>query len=177
MENDFSKWKMIHFKTDNISPINHINCSNDLNLWNSATLDGYINIYTLPLCKLTRCIRVSTNKCSYSFLSSSPLPSIIIINQEENNNEILSYSINGNLMFKKQENYHLLNPILIKDIYSFEYLAYIGRDNIIIRKLPNLETQIKIDDLPGIHIFCISEDNKAIYALDKNGKKITLIKT
>ena len=177
MENDFSKWKMIHFKTDNISPINHINCSNDLNLWTSTTLDGYINIYTLPLCKLTRCLKVSTNKCSYSFLSSSPLPSIIIINQEENNNEILSYSINGNLMFKKQENYHLLNPILIKDIYSFEYLAYIGRDNIIIRKLPNLETQIKIDDLPGIHIFCISEDNKAIYALDKNGKKITVIKT
>ena len=173
---DFKKWENIYLKTEQLSPISHINCNNELNLWCSTTIDGYINIYTLPLCKLIRCIKVPSNKCSYSFLSSSPLPSILVINDEVNNSELFVYSINGNLMFKQQEYIHLTNPILIKDIYSFEYLAFIGRDNIIIRKLPNLDVYVNIDCFPDVHIFCITDDNKNIFAINKNGKKIVLIK-
>ena len=176
IESDFKKWIKIHFKTDQISPISHINCNNDLNLWLSTTIDGYINIYTLPSCKLIRCIRVSTKKCSYAFLSSSPLPSIIVISDEENNSEIYVYSINGNFMFKQQEYFHMTNPILIKDINSFEYLVYAGRDNIIIRKLPNLDIQVNIDCLPGVHTLCITDDNKTVFTVDKNGKKVVLLK-
>ena len=176
IESDFKKWIKIHFKTDQISPISHINCNNDLNLWLSTTIDGYINIYTLPSCKLIRCIRVSTKKCSYAFLSSSPLPSIIVISDEENNSEIYVYSINGNFMFKQQEYFHMTNPILIKDINSFEYLVYAGRDNIIIRKLPNLDVQVNIDCLPGVHTLCITDDNKTVFTVDKNGKKVVLLK-
>ena len=176
IEQDVKKWKMIHFKSENISPISHINCSNELNIWSSATIDGYINIYTLPTCKLTRSIKVSTNKCTYALISSSPLPSIIIINDEENNSELLVYTINGNYMFKQQEYTHMTNPFIIKDIYSFEYLAFVGSNSIIIRKLPNLEIQVNIDCLPGVHTFCITDDNKTVYTVEKNGKKVVVIK-
>ena len=173
---DISKWNMIHLKTDQISPISHIHCSNDLNLWSSATIDGYINIYTYPKCKLIRCIKVPTNKLSYAFLSSSPLPSVIAISDEENNSELYVYSINGSFMFKQQEYVHMNNPILIKDIYSFEYLAFVGRDNINIKKLPNLDFQLSIDKLLGVYTFCITDDNKTIYTVDKNGKKVFVVK-
>ena len=176
MEQDPKNWKIIKFKNDQISPISHIYCNNDLNLWSSTTIDGYINIYTLPLCKLIRCIKVSTKKCSYAFLSSSPLPSVIVINDEENNSELFVYSINGKFMFKQQEYVHLTNPILIKDINSFEYLAFVGNNSIIIRKLPNLDIQVNFDCPPGIYSICVSEDNKNIFTIDKNGKKIALIK-
>ena len=176
IESDISKWNIIHLKTDQISPISHIHCSNDLNLWSSATIDGYINIYTYPKCKLTRCIKVPTNKLSYAFLSSSPLPSVIAISDEENNSELYVYSINGSFMFKQQEYVHMNNPILIKDIYSFEYLVFVGRDNINIRKLPNLDCQRSIDKLLGVYTFCITDDNKTIYTVDKNGKKVFVVK-
>ena len=176
IEQDFTKWKILQYKTEHISPISHINCNNELNLWCSATVDGYINIYTLPLCKLIRCIKVSTEKCSYAFISSSPLPSVIVISDEENNSELYVYSINGNLMLKQQEYIHLTNPILIKDIYSFEYLAFVGNDSIIIRKIPNLDIQVNIDCFPGVHALCITEDNKTLFTINKNGKKVVLIK-
>ena len=176
IDQDFTKWKLIQFKTEQISPISHINCNNELNLWSSATIDGYINIYTLPLCKLIRCIKVSTKKCSYAFLSSSPLPSVIIISDEENNSELYVYSINGNFMFKQQEYIHLTNPQLIKDINSFEYLAFVGSDSVIIRKLPNLDIQANIDCFPGVHALYITEDNKTLFTINKNGKKIVLIR-
>ena len=176
IEQDISKWELINFKSEHISQISHINCNNELNIWSSATIDGYINIYTLPTCKLTRTLKVSTNKCTYAFLSSSPLPSIIIINDEENNSELLVYTINGNFMFKQQEYIHMTNPFIVKDIYSFEYLAFVGSDSIIIRKLPNLDIQVNIDCLPGIHTFCVSDDNKTLFTVEKNGKKVFVIK-
>ena len=125
---------------------------------------------------MIRCIKVSTKKCSYAFLSSSPLPSVIVINDEENNSELFVSSINGKFMFKQQEYVHLTNPILIKDINSFEYLAFVGNNSIIIRKLPNLDIQVNFDCPPGIYSICVSEDNKNIFTVDKNGKKIDLIK-
>ena len=176
IENDINNWKIIHFKTDQISPISHIHCNIELNLWISSTIDGYINLYSLPLCKLIRCIKVNTKKCSYSFLSSSPLPSIIVIDDEENNSQIHVYSINGNIICKRQEYFHMINPIIIRDIYSFEYLAFIEKDNIIIKKLPYLDTQVNIDCIPGIYTFCVTEDNKVLFAIGKNGKNILLIK-
>jgi len=176
MEQEPKNWKIIKFKNDQITPISHIYCNNDLNLWSSTTIDGYINIYTLPVCKLIRCIKASTKNCSYAFLSSSPLPSVIVINDEENNSEFFVYSINGKFMFKQQEYIHLTNPILIKDINSFEYLAYVGNNSIIIRKLPNLDIQVNFDCSLGIYSICVSEDNKSIFTVDKNGKKISLVK-
>ena len=99
-----------------------------------------------------------------------------MVNDEENNSELYVYNINGNFMLKKQEYVHLTNPVIIKDIYSFEYLAFLAKESIIIRKLPNLDAQVNIDCFPDIHSFCISEDNKTFFTINKSGKKLFFIK-
>ena len=125
-------------------------------MWTSASIDGYINIYTLPLCKLIRCIKVPTNKCNYAFLSAFPLPSIIIISEEdeeEKKSEIFVYSINGYLFMRQKEQSLITSPKIIKNINSYDYLAYISKSNIIIRSLPSLFMQVIIEELPNISFF------------------------
>ena len=173
---DITKWEILYIKTEHLYPISHIHCNNELNLWCATSINGFINLYTLPKCKMIRSIKLKTKKCSYSFISSSPLPSIIIINDEENNSEVYVYSINGKFIFKYQEYVHIYNPLIIKDIYSFEYLAFSNKNSIVIKKLPNLDIQVNIDCEEDIFNLCISSDNKNIFTFDKNGKKIFLIK-
>ena len=95
LDKEPSKYKFYKTITDHMSAISHIDCNSELNLWASASIDGYINIYRLPLCKLIRTIKVPTKKCDFVFLSASPLPSIIVITEEKNVHEISIYSING----------------------------------------------------------------------------------
>ena len=177
IELDVNKWEQIQILADQKTPISHVYCNSDLNLFVSTTIDGYVNLYTLPLCKLSRTIKVSTQKCSYSFLISSPLPCIIIINDEANS-EIKVYSINGKEIYKHQLYYHLNNPLIIKDLNSYEYLGYIGKDSIIIHNLPTLDTLVNIDISPklGIHTIFASEDKKSLYCINKNGSSIHIIR-
>ena len=169
-------WKIHSLLTDQSSPISHIYCSDDLNLWSSASIDGYIYLYTLPKCKLIRSIKVPTKNCSYVFLSDSPLPSIIVLSDEAENTEIFVYSINGKFRRKEQKYYKIINPILIKDLNSFDYLVYVGNENVNVISLPDLNVQRTIDHLNGIMYICPSEDNKILYALNKDGNEITFIK-
>ena len=175
---DFSKWNKLVVLYDQMNDISHINCNSDLNLWISTTIDGFINLYTLPLCKLARTIKISSKKCSYSFLSSSPLPSIIIINDETNNSEIIVYSINGKLITKSQLYFKLNNPIIIKDLNANEYLCYIGKEAISILGLPTLELMANIDIKPDMGIYSIipSQDNTSLYCINKNGSKVYVIR-
>ena len=179
IEGEIENSQTLYLICDQFSPINHLHCNEELNMWTSASIDGYINIYTLPLCKLVRCIKVPTNKCNYAFLSSFPLPSIIIIDEEDKEekiSEIFVYSINGHLFIRQKEQYLIASPQIIKDINSYDYLAYIGKNNIIIRSLPNLFMQVIIEDLPDIYAICPSEDMKIIYAINKYGNEIYVIK-
>ena len=175
---DIKKWKILKTITDQKNTINHINCNSDLNLWVSTTIDGYINLYTLPLCKLARTIKISSKKCSYAFLISSPLPSIIIINDETNNSEIIVYSINGKLIAKTQLYYQLNNPIIIKDLNSNEYLGYIGKENISILGLPNLNLTAVIDikQNMGINSIFTSHDASCLYCINKSGSKVYIVR-
>jgi hypothetical protein len=176
MDKDPNQWKFDRIITDHLSPISHIDCSSELNLWVSASIDGYINLYTLPLSKLLRSIKVPTSYCDYVFLSSSPLPSIICISEENKLSEIFVYSINGNLLLRQKEESTITNPIIIKDLNSNEYLAYIMNESITIRSLPNLFRQASIDDIPEIFAICPSEDMKMMYATNKNGTQIYVIR-
>ena len=170
------EWLPFNKINDQMSEISHINCNLELNLWCSASIDGYINIYSHPLCKLFRCIKLPTNLCKYIFLSSCPLPSIIAICQEKTENEIYVYSINGKFLSKQKEQNIILSPIIFKDLNSNEYLAYICNNSIYIRSLPNLIVQVSIKDLPGIYCIFTNNDKSALYAANRIGSEIYVIK-
>ena len=170
-----TNWKQYRLLTDQKSSISHITCNNELNLWASVTKDGYICLYTLPLCNLIRCIKAPTNNYTYIFLSDSPLPCIILIN-DDNNSEIFVYSINGKSIYKRQEYNRILSPIIIKNLNSYDYLAYIlDNNNITIVSLPNLNVEVTIDNITDINYLCVNEDKKTLYALNKSGSLAYII--
>ena len=170
-----SNWEKYHLLTDQKSSISKIHCNNELNLWASITNDGYICLYSLPLCNLIRAIKAPYKLYSYMFLSDSPLPCIIAISDEDNS-EIIVYSINGKLIFKKQEYNRISSPIIKKDLNSNDHLAFIGNNNIIIMSIPDLNVEVTIENLIGINSICISEDNKTLFAINKNGNDTYIIK-
>ena len=160
LNKEIKESKMDLLITDHLSAISDINCNSDLNLWVSASVDGYINLYTLPLSKLLRCLKVDTPYCEYVFLSASPLPSIVVIGEDNKISEIFVYSINGELYSRQKEEEIIKNPIIIKDLNSKEYLAYIINESIIIRAIPTLIRQSSIEDIPDIYCICPSDDMK-----------------
>ncbi len=162
--------------THQMSAISHIDCNSDLNLWASGSIDGYINLYTLPLSKLLRIIKVPTNNLEYVFLSESPLPTIIAITEEKNISEIFVYSLNGKLLLRQKEEDVIKCPLLIRDMNTNNYLAYILNDTVVIRSLPNLIREVCIEGIENIYSICPSEDMKTMYGINKNGKEIYVIK-
>lgn len=163
-----------------LSEISALNVNNELNLWISASIDGIINLFTMPSFKLVRTIKIkSGDKISNAFLSTSSLPSIIVITTVNKIlNEIYSYSINGKLLEYVKDLKTILNPIIIKDLYFNEYLIYISKDdrNIVIRKLPFLNLHHIISGFDNISNICISEDNKILYAVNNEDEQIYVIK-
>ena len=176
--NNENKYDWISVKeiNDQMSEISHIFCNNELNLWSSVTTEGYINLYSFPLSKLLRCIKIPTNNCKYIFLSSSPLPSIIAICNDKNENEIFAYSINGKFLYRQKEQDNITCPNIIKDLNSNDYLVYICKSNIYIRSIPNLIIQVLIDEIPGIYAIFTNLDKTILYAINKDGSEIYLIK-
>ena len=175
-KNNDGNFKNKYLLPEQNSPISHMHCSDELNLLATASIDGYICLYTLPLCKLIRCIKVPTEKCSYVFLCDSPLPCIVVISDEGSNSEIYVYSINGKFYSKKEEYFKIISPVLIKDIDSMDYLVCIGNDTIYIISIPDLVVQVTIEKIYGVHSICFSEDNKILYAINKKGTEVTVIK-
>ena len=176
LDKEPSKYKFYLSITDQMSPISHIDCNNELNLWVSASIDGYIDLYTLPLSKFLRSIKVPTLKCDYVFLSASPLPSIVVICEEKNISEIFVYSINGKLLLRQKEQDILSSPLIINDLHKNDYLAYILNDSVIIRSIPTLIMQVCCDGIPGIYAIYPSEDMKVLYGCNKSGTEIYIIK-
>ena len=176
MVQDINKWEIINYLSDHRKEISHLHCNSDLSLWASTSINGFINIYTLPLCKLARSIKVNSLKCSYAFLSSSPLPSVVVIS-EETGSKIFVYSINGKMFVKpKILNYKLKNPIIIKDMNASEYLCYISQNSITILSLPRLELKVNTDILPGMYTIFPSEDKRSIYCLNRCGNQVCILK-
>ena len=175
LENDkIELYKKIY---NQMSPISDININNELNLFGSCTIDGFVNIYTLPLCKLIRSIKVPliekyNGKCNYIFLSESSLPSIIIIIEDDKNCEIFSYSINGKMLNNLKEDKSMNSILKIKDLNSFEYLAYYADSQIFIRNLPSLSLQIAIKNVFNIKSLCINDDLSAMFAFSEDGNQI-----
>ena len=171
------KYKNVFLLTDQKNSISHMYYSPELNLFATASIDGYICLYTLPLCKLIRCLKLPTDNCSYVMLSDSPLPVIIAICEGQGeNDEIYVYTINGNLYLKKEECFRMSNPLLVKSINSCDYLACIGEENIYILNVPDLIIQVIVEKEFKAHSMCFSEDNKILYVVNKKGTEIMVIK-
>ena len=171
------EFKPLYLLPEQNSPISHIYCSDELNLLATASIDGYICLYTLPLCKLIRCIKVPTEKCSYVFLSDSPLPCVIVItDDDEINSCIYVYSINGKFYNKKEVYFKVLSPLLIKNVDTNDFLFCIGNETINIIGIPDLLSRVITEKIFGVHSICFSEDNKILYALNKKGKEVIVIK-
>ena len=97
--NDIELYKVFH---DHSKEIIDIAVNDILKIFVDISNDGFINIYTFPECDLINSIyiKVKENEIFEKiYLSSSPLPSIII----KTNNKLISYSINGKFL-KEIEN-------------------------------------------------------------------------
>ena len=160
-----------------MASINSINCSNDLNLWATCSSDGYYYIYTLPACKLIRSVKIEDNKVGdHIFLVSCPLPCVVIISNEENNWEIFVYSLNGHLHRRQKELNSITSPIIMKNLNSTEFLAYVLKDKIYIRSLPYLYMEVTIDLTCEVSQIVLSENNTVLYGVSPDGMDITVIK-
>ena len=171
-EKNIKDWKVKCLINDHLHSIISINSNNELNVWASATINGYINIYTLPLCKLTKSFKIKTNKtCNNIFIIDFPSPSIIIICQDE----IYLYSINGFKFNYFKELSDIISPIIIKDFLGRYFLSYIvNNKNIFIMKIPDLSIQTKIENDNDICYLCPGIEMKVFYAISKNGTLIDI---
>ena len=166
--------------------ITSISINDNLNMFATSSLDGYINIHILPSFDLVRSIKLSEGKKHFYaknvFLSSSPLPCITAFISSKN--IFRAFTINGELIGDNEVIFTTKNikcPIIFNDIYYQDYLIY-GTDDgrVEIRKFPEMELinnqQIKENyDIVSMDItpdkkycFAWSKDNKIVIITDSN---------
>ena len=176
--------KKIYYHFDEITSIN---INDNLNMFSSSSLDGYVNLYILPSFELVRSLKVcNTNSKPYYedesnfdyannvFLSSSPLASITIFISSKR--IFRSFTINGEFIEDLQEtnnSNYIKSPIIFHDLDFQEYLIY-GTDDgrIKIRKFPNMELINSVCPGDGNEILSmdISVDKKYCYIWMENNK-------
>ena len=166
---NIKEWKLIHLINDQLNSISFIHSNNELNVWASASIDGFINIYTLPLCNLTKSFKVSNSDnsiCNYIYVCDCPLNSIIVIFDKE----MYLYSINGFIIDCHKEDNIIVNPIVMKDFFKNDYVAYIIHNKeIYILNIGDFSIQTKIQNDSDIYYLYPGIDMKVLYAMDKNG--------
>ena len=69
--------------------------------------------------------------------------------------------------------FSLYNVIIVLSIFFGELII---NESIIIREIPTLVRQASIEDIPGIHAIYPSEDMRIMYAINKEGTNIRVIK-
>ena len=171
--NSIYDWKEIYFINDQLNIISSIETNYQLNVWASSTIDGFINIYTLPKSKLTKSFKIESNNLYNNiFICDSPLPSILFICQED----VFLYSINGNKIYYQKEYSKVINPIIIKDFIKNDFLAYIinGKE-IYIRNVSDFTLISRIEiDCEILYLF--PNDNcRVLYATNQNGAEINAV--
>ena len=176
------KFNVLKKIINNSININSIFYSKNLYVLGTSSLDGFINLYTIPSFKFFRSIKIDNElfTCDEIFLITSPLPSVIILNYKNHDKEILSYNINGKFLNKVKEERGILSPKIGCDSYFNEYLVYLIEDEekkIIIRDLPylNIKTEILIK-FNDAEIIQIDKYNKYIYIGNKQGNEWIYLK-
>ena len=166
-------WKLTHLINSQLTSISFIHSNYELNVWASASIDGFVNVYTLPLCNLTRSFKVSNNNaiCNYIYICDTPLNSIIVIFDSE----IYLYSINGFKIDYHKEDNNIINPIIMKDFFKNDYLAFLKKNKeIYILNASDFSVQNKIENDTDIYCLCPGVDMKILYAINKSGTILDL---
>ena len=152
--------------------ITSINLNSELNLWASCSTNGYVNIYTMPTCKLVRSIKLPDNtQPNVIYLSSCPLPCLVVICKME----MFVYTINGKLHFTQKTSNAIVSPIIMRDLHFMEYLAYLMDDTVYIRSFPSMVLEGTIQVSPNVAFLCVSEDMLVLYGISQDGNEIQVI--
>ena len=183
-------------KSHNNYKINSISINNNLFLFASCSYDGYINLYTFPKIRLINSLyindlKMKKNEIDYVFLSSQPLPTIVLYSNKKCIFKV--YSINGHelncdyndlTLLKEIEiplynNDSMISPIIFTDNNFNDYLAYIFKYKyVLIRKFPDMKCILKINcsnnnyDLSKL---VLSNDLNYLYVYEKNKNNIYII--
>ena len=166
--------------------ITSISINDDLNMFTSASKDGYVNLHLLPTCELVRTIKVNLiNKkkvgniyANNVFLSSSPIPVIVIYCSISRIFKI--YSINGlNINEKEEENYskEITSYYVYNNLDFQDFLIYGTDDGYVkIRQFPDMEIKnsINVFNEERIETLTLSQDKRYCFVSGK-GNKIGII--
>ena len=168
--------------------ITSISINDNLNMFASASKDGYIMLNTLPTLELVRAFKMNLNNnkkklnnlyASNVFLSSCPIPVIVIYCSEAK--IFKTYSING-LFMNEQEEEDYTEKIECYYIYNNldfqEFLIYGTDDGLVkIRKFPEMTFIKSVNPFDGapIQTLTLSQDKRYCYVWGKENQ-IGLIK-
>ena len=175
--------KKIYIHNDEITSIN---INDNLNMFATSSLDGYINMHILPSFDLVRSIKISVANKNFFygnyddefyyanniFLSSCPLPCVTTFISSKR--LFRTYTINGEFVEDAQEidnSNYIKCPIIFSDLNFQEYLIY-GTDDgrIKIRSFPKMDLINNVNPYGCNEIISmdISPDKKYCYVWIKD---------
>ena len=147
----------------------------------SCSNDNYINIFSLPCCKVINSFFVEEPEIA--LLSSRPLPVCIIYSNK--NKKMLIYGVNGTLVMEMEINKKPEYCLIYTNKNFRDYLIFGNNGNIFIYSLPYLEIINKIQIIEekfyqeyDLFIKCYKNINKNIeylIALDRKKQILYII--
>ena len=153
-----------------------INYNNHLNLFADTSSDGFINLYKMPKGELIRIYKTNDYIFDNVYFSESYLGCLCLYSI--NNNEFVTYSLNGSFLHNCKEEFTnlIFPPFIISDVYFSNHLCYFKKIKsdifLFIKTLPYFELinrikineEIKINDCKIIY----DKEDKFIYIIEKN---------
>ena len=144
-------YKIMKKLTDHYKQIKYIDYNPRLNLFLSYSLDGFINLYVFPKCKLVRAIKVYNITKSDEILKkvvliSTPFPMIFTYDK----NNMYTFTLNGDLIKKKELNNEnvKIKPCIDKNcglVSDYIFIDQCNDKNEVIKiKLPTFSKEIYI---------------------------------
>ena len=98
--------------------------------------------------------------------------------EKKDEKEILSYSINGEFLMSIKESKNISNVVKIKNLNSYEYLAYFVYDELKIINLPSLSTHLRINIYNyDCKFIAVNNDISTIFGISEDGTQIQTIKS
>ena len=136
---------------DHSQEIKYIDCNPRLNIFLSYSLDGFINVYTFPKCKLVSVIKINDyiddeNPLIKIALISNPFPMIFCYNQLE----MFIFTINGELIRRKEKDKNtILYPCIDKSLGLIKDNIRI-KENMIETVMHNSEIELPSLDIKNL---------------------------